>query len=405
MLRAARISGPRAIVALLTGRIPATGDAYQLYFVRSDDSDRAANRQSLGILLRLVGGTWSAVQPELFEPLPLPRALVEKLRVKAVDLGVLHELLRESLDEVTDWSPLEKGEVLHLLRRLHGTGTEDRARWRAMPLHRLVGGGRGSFDDRAHRAVGGLRLPPELESEIRVLEPDAEVTGLYLDVRVLDDDGILSEMLRSPRPDRFANQVVRALRPNEDGRVVLPRDSGLLDRLRDAAWMPHRDKRSALAPSNLLMLPRELQQHAAPLVRAGTLGDYGLVNDVGAAFWEVAEDVVREVLGRPTNSHQVRRLAGALDPSKVAGVEAGAYSLLSDAARLDAALIDDAINSPLANSHRGWALVRAAAAAVGIDSRKPISDAPATTRDVVVGLARALCVTVPAAHKTNTSVR
>jgi hypothetical protein len=386
----------RALIALLTGQIPATGDDHKLYYVRRQDSDRATNRQSLEILLRLLGKAWCAVEPELVEP--LSQALVEELRVEAVDFGVLHTLLRETLDESTDWSTVERGEASKLLRRLHGTASEERARWRKMPLHRMVGGNRDSFDDRALRAIGALRLPAELESEIRLLEPDVEIADLYFDVPALDDDGILRAMLASRRPYQFADQIGRALRHGNEDRVVLPRDSGLLDLLRGATWLPHRDNNSGLAPRALLLLPRELQESVAPLARRGALGDHRLVEEIAPVVWDTAENVVREILGRPASSRQIQRLATALDASKVAGVEDGAYSLLPDPDRLDVELIDDAINSPLAGSHRGWAVVRAAANALGID-RSPLHEAGAPAQDAVIGIARALCAAVPAARQ------
>jgi hypothetical protein len=98
-----------------------------------------------------------------------------------------------------------------------------------MPLHPGIEGERGSFDQRALRAVGKMRLPLELASEIRLLDPDPEVAQLYLDVPGLDEDGVLRAMLVSQRPHRFANHIVQALR--ESGK---PRNG--YD-LRDPGWV------------------------------------------------------------------------------------------------------------------------------------------------------------------------
>jgi hypothetical protein len=75
----------RAIRTLLTGRGSEVEEERRLYYVRSQDSDKDANRKTLGILLRLLGLSWCAIEPGLVEPLPL--ALVEDLHVKTLPKG------------------------------------------------------------------------------------------------------------------------------------------------------------------------------------------------------------------------------------------------------------------------------------------------------------------------------
>lgn len=380
----------RAIRTLLTGRRFEPGEEPELYYVRSRDSDRDTNRNTLGILLRLLGREWSAVAAELVEP--LPHAIVEDLHVKTVDAGVLHQLLGECLGGITDWSRLDLPGVLHLIQHLDATAADDRARWRAMPLHRGAGGERGSFDDRALRAVGEMRLPPELESEIRLLDPDREVANLYLDVPALDDDGVLRAMLVSRRPQQFAEHIVRALRTNGDGRVTLPRDSTLLGLLRDASWLPHRDDASGLAPRQVLVVPRELRSGISPLATAGAVGEHRLPEQVASAVWSVAETVVHEILGQPSRARQIQRLAGALNPAKIAEVDGGAYLILPEAQRVSATLLEDALQSPLAGSHPGWAIVRTAANLLDLGTeRQP--------HDTVLEFARSFCAPIPASRQ------
>ena len=377
----------RAIRTLLTGQACKPGEEPELYYVRSQDSDRNANRNTLDILLRLLGKAWRAVEAELVEP--LPHALVEDLHVKTVDAGVLQRLLGECLVGITDWSRLDQSGILHLLQYLHATAADDRARWRAMPLHRGAGGERGSFDDRALRAVGEMRLPPELESEIRLLDPDREVANLYLDVPALDDDGVLRAMLVSRNPQQFAEHIVRALRANKDGRVILPRDSKLRELLHNSSWLPHRDDASGVAPRQVLVVPRELWSGIAPLASAGAVGDLRLPEDVASPVWNAAEPVVHEILGRPSRTGQIRRLASALNPAKVAEVDGGAYLILPEARRVSLSLIEDALQSPLAGSHPGWAIVRTAAGLLEPNPDRQLND-------VVLEIARALCATIPA---------
>jgi hypothetical protein len=377
----------RAIRTLLTGRGSEVEEERRLYYVRSQDSDKDANRKTLGILLRLLGLSWCAIEPGLVEPLPL--ALVEDLHVKTVDAGVLHQLLDECLTERTDWSRLEQLEILHLLLSLHGTSPNDRARWRAMPLHRRAGGDRGCFDERALRAAGELRLPPGLESEILLLDPDREVADLYLDVPALDDDGILRAMLMSRRPYLFAEQIVLALRTGGDERVILPRDSRLIALLREAQWLPRRDDPSGLAPKFLLIVPRELRPEVVPLANGGAIGEYRFPEDVVPALWITAKSIIYEILGRPSRSLQLQRLARVLNPTKIAEVDDGAYLILPAAERVTHSLIEEALQSPLAGSHPGWALLRTAVNVIGPGGERQPHDAE-------LDIARALCAAIPA---------
>ena len=380
----------RAIRKLLTGRGFDPAEQPELYYVRSQDSNRAANRTTLGILLGLLGKAWSAVEAQLVEP--LPHALFEDLHVKAVDTGVLHLLLGQCLGTTRDWSRLDRPEILHLLQCLYGTVDDDRARWRAMPLHRGAGRERGSFDDRALRIAGEIPLPPELESEIRLLDPDPEVANLYLDVPAMDDYGVLRAMLVSRRPQQFAEHIVHVLRANEDGPVTLPRDSKLLELILNCPWLLHRDDTSGIAPRNVLVLPRELRPGIAPLANAGAVGDYRLPEEIASTVWSAAEEVVNAILGRPTPARQIHRLAGALNPAKVAEVDGGNYLILPEGQRVTPSLIEDALRSPLAGSHPGWAIVRTAESLLGGGNERQL-------HDTALEIARALCAPIPASRQ------
>ena len=127
------------------------------------------------------------------------------------------------------WYGLSDGEALQLLQDLYGATHEERERWRAMPLHRGIDGVRGAFDKRARRSTGRtneLRLPPELESEVRLLDPDSRVAHLYDSVPEMDRDGLLRLMLENAHPWRFAGQIVRSVRTSE-GSALLPQDREL----------------------------------------------------------------------------------------------------------------------------------------------------------------------------------
>lgn len=388
-----------AVRVLLTGHATGTGEVHDIFYVRSQDSELHGNRKTLEIMLKLLGRSWCAVEAVLVEP--LPHGLVERLRVKAIDIGVLHQLLQTCLASHVPWPNLEREDALHLIRRLHRTTPAEHGRWCEMPLHRVVGGGRDCFDTRALRATGELQLPPELQSEVRLLDPDAEVENLYLDVRQLDHDGMLRQMLLSPSPQRFAPWIVSALRPDDGDRITLPRDAELRQLLQEATWLPRADD-SGVAPQKVLLLPPELQSGVAPLAEAGALDGYYLPWEVETSAWEPFEEIVHELLKRPSRAQQVNRLANAIEPVFVACVDEGSYLIHPVADDVDTSLIEDALQTPLAGSHPGWTLVRSAVSALELGHTGVLSDASAAAQDAVVGFARSLCGPISAGHQVST---
>jgi hypothetical protein len=387
-----------AIIALLTGRISTSGDDPELYYVRRQDSDRDSNQKSLCFLLRTLGRTWCAIDASLVEL--LPHVLIDNLRIKAVDFGMLQKLLQECLDTTSQWPALDRDEAIHLLRCLYNTAPDVRLRWRQIPLHRKIDDIRGSFDDKALRAVGGLQLPSELESEIQLLEPDEELKDLYRDVPILDEKGILHAMLVSQQPHQFADRIVRALYLGNDDRVVLPPDATLLNLLEKKLWLPLCNGALGVAPGMLILLPStELSDSVAVLANAGALGGHRLADQVKPIIWHSAEKVVYEILRRPSPSRQIQWLVSAFDSSKIGDVNEGAFLLLPNAEYIDAPLIDGVIQSALADSHDGWSVVRAAAKALRINSQNTLDVAAANVRDSVVSIAKTLCGNVPDARQ------
>ena len=210
---------------------------------------------------------------------------LEALSVGQADHRALHRLLGECLDQPVDWTGLGDEEALHLLQHLYGGMAEDQERWRAMPLHRDVDGKRGPFDDRARRSTNemdGLRLPPELEAEIRLLDPDPSVAHFYDAVPLMDRDGVLQAILENSHPWRFAEQIVDSVRA--DGQMTLPRDSDLRDLLRHRCWLPHFDG-GGCAPDAVLIAPKELLKEISGLAAAGAFGDKRLPDDVDPGTW------------------------------------------------------------------------------------------------------------------------
>ena len=351
--------------------------------------DRSGNGLALRILLRLLDQSWCAVQGKLVES--LPQVVLEALSVGQADHQALHRLLRDCLDKHVDWTGLSDGEALQLLQDLYGAAHEEQERWRTMPLHRGVDGIRGAFNHRARRSTGKtgeLRLPPDLEAEVRLLDPDSEVAHLYDSVPDMDRDGLLQLMLEDSRPWRFAEQIVLSIRPSE-GPVLLPQDRELRDLLRRSRWLPQRDG-GALAPDAVLIAPKELLDAVAGLAAAGAFGAKRLPEAVDSGIWETANPVVREILGHLRRERQLQRMVDALDSHRVGQVDRGAWLVMPNPGLVNASLVEDALQTTLAGSHPGWKMVHAAARAIGHgDDRSQDSSEP------LVKLAKALCAPIP----------
>ena len=369
---------------LLAGRAPGVvGENAELFH------DRTGNGRALRILLRLLDRSWCAVQGQLVES--LSQDILETLAVGQADRQALHRLLGDCLDKPVDWTGLSDGEALQLLQDLYGATHDERERWRTMPLHRGGDGIRGAFNHRARRSTGKageLRLPPELEAEVRLLDPDFEVAHLYDSVPDMDRDGVLQLMLEDSRPWRFAKQIVLSIRPSE-GPVLLPQDGELRDLLRRSCWLPQRDG-GALAPDAVLIAPKELLDAVAGLAAAGAFGDKRLPEAVDSGIWGTAEPVVRELLGRLSRELQVQRMVDALESDRVEQVDRGAWLVMPKPDLIDASLVEDVLQTTLAGSHPGWRLVHTAVRVVGHGGdRSPDSSEP------LVKLAKALCAPIP----------
>ena len=374
----------RAARVLLAGRAAGVvGEDAELFH------DRSGNGRAVRILLRLLGRSWCAVQGKLVES--LSHDVLESLSVGQADHRALHRLLGDCLGRHVDWTGLNDGEALQLLQELYGATHEERERWRTMPLHRGVDGMRGTFNQRARRSTGRtgeLRLPPELEAEVRLLDPEPQVAHLYASVPGMDRDGLLQLMLEDSRPWRFAKQIARSVRSSE-GPVLLPQDRELRDLLRRSRWLPRRDG-GALAPDAVLIAPKELLHAVAGLAAAGAFGDKRLPEAVDPGIWRTAEPVVRAIFGGLSHRRQVQRMVDALDSDQVGQVNRGAWLVMPKPDFVDASLVEDALQTTLAGSHPGWKFVHAAARVVGHgDDRSPDSSEP------LVALAKALCAPIP----------
>ncbi|MCY4364099.1 MAG: hypothetical protein OXE42_18285 [Gammaproteobacteria bacterium] len=374
----------RAARVLLAGRAAGVvGEDAELFH------NRTGNGRAMRILLRLLDRSWCAVQETLVES--LPQDALEALSVGQTDYQTLYSLLGDCLDKPVDWTELSDEEALQLLQDLHSVSHEERERWSMMPLHRGVDGVRGAFNHRARRSSGRmdkLRLPPELEAEVRLLDPEPQIAHLYDSVPDMDHDGLLQLMLENSRPWRFAEQIAHSVRSSE-GPVLLPQNGALRDMLRRRLWLPRRDG-GALAPDAVLIIPKELLHAVAGLAAAGAFGDKQIPEAVDSGIWGTAEPVVRELLGRLGHERQVQRMVDAVVSDRVEQVEGGAWLVMSKPGLVDAYLVENALQTTLTGSHPGWKLVHATARVVGYGGdRLPDSSEP------LVKLVKALCAPIP----------
>ena len=354
---------------------------------------RAEGGQVLRILLRLLDQSWRAIQGNWVES--ISNDLANALSVSRVDLEVLHRLLGDCLEQRVDWTSLTDSEALQLLNHLYSAEPEAQRRWNAIPLHRGVDGNRAAFNSHARRSIGGranLRLPPELGSEVRLLNPDPEVAHLYASVPEMDDDGILQLMLEDSQPWRFAGRIVQSVR-SADGQVTLPRAQGLRELMRRRRWLPH-CVHGGLAPDAVLVAPKEVLHAVAELAKYGSFGDKRLPNAVDPAIWPAAEPVVREILGRLGRERQLQRIVDALDSDRVAQADGGSWLVFPDPMRVDASLVACALETTLAAHHPGWKLVHAVRSALGSSLTGFLE--PSVP---LVSLAKTLCGPVPVQYQ------
>ncbi len=344
----------RAIRTLLTGQRFEPQEEPALYYVRSQDSKKEINRETLRILLVLLNKEQCVVEARLVEPLPHETVLA--LRIKEVDTGVLRNLLNECISINVDWSKLDQNEVIHLLQSLYTTEVSEQAPWRAMPLHRRLSGGRGCLDDQVLQAVGEMTLPPELEAEVQLLNPDPEVARFYSDVPKLDDEGILQKILKKENPHQFFQKIIKILK-KDTGRIAIPRDEKLCSLLQNAAWLPLNNNISGIAPKNILFIPNSLYDQLVPLVTQGAFGEHRLPKDIVSTTWSTAEDIVKEIFEKPDLVHQIQHLTDALDTAKLAQIDDGSYLILPDAQQVSLALLKDALQTPLV-SLPGWSIIK-----------------------------------------------
>ena len=350
---------------------------------------RDGKRRALHILLRLLDQSWRAVQSTWVESISQDLAIA--LSVSQADVEALHRILDDCLEKPVDWTVLSDREALYLLQNLYSAEPEAQQRWRRMPLHRGGDGGRVAFNRHTWRSTGRTdesRLPPELGAEVRLLDPDSELAHLYDSVPVIDRDGILQLMLEDSRPWRFAERIVQAVR-SDDGQLTLPQASDLRELLRHRCWLPDRDG-GGLEPESVLVAPQEVLDAVADLASSNAFRDKRLPDAVDPRIWEMAERVVREILGRRGRDRQIQRMVDALDTNQVVRTNGGTWLVMSDPKLVDSSLIAGALKTPLPGSHPGWKLVHTVRNVLRRESSGFRDDS-----EPLVKLARALCGPVP----------
>ncbi|MYF83701.1 MAG: hypothetical protein F4176_06170 [Acidimicrobiia bacterium] len=350
---------------------------------------RGEHRSALLILLRLLDQSWRAVDRRVAGS--LSHNTLEAFSVSQADLEALHRLLDECLVSQVDWTTLRNEEALLLLKHSYSTDPALRHRWRDMPLHRDIDGMRGAFDDSAKRSgrTSETVLPSELRADVCILDPEPGVANLYEFIPALSRDHVLRLMLEASRPWCFAERIVQHLR-SDDGQISPPRDLDLRQLLRTSSWLPDRDG-EGLSPDAVLIAPEELLDAAADLAESGAFGAKKLPDSVDPQFWQMAEPVVREILGRRSHARQVERLADAMDPDRVARVDGGAWLVMSEPERVDGMLIDRALETTLSGSHRGWKFLHT----VNKILRRGATSASRDDRNALLKVARSLCAPVP----------
>ena len=386
-------SARQAVRTLLVGqRIPADAGEVELL---SPTSGR--ERKSLEVLLGIVGQPWRLAARQMLRA--FSEEVAEVLRVRRVSSSSLQLLLQSAVDgEAAAWGRLDEDSARHLLGHLH-TAVRDRPElWEQMPLHRFEDGSRGVIASNVWRAGDGVGgLSDDLRNELRILGPDKAVADLYEAIPVLDEEGVLLAMLLATEPHRFAERIVDGL-PRLDGHVSVSteRARGLL---KDRPWLPSADG-AGIAPRELLLVPPELLVELGDLAAAGALGAK-LQSAVEPDVWASAEPVVRDILNRPNRALQIRRIVGSLRAEPLAACDDGAWLIAPDADRAEASLVEDGLQTPLADVHRGWRVLGTVNQLVRGREGEGEGGGDGVPA-LVVEFAAALCGPVPAAQQVAT---
>jgi hypothetical protein len=391
----------RAIIILLTGNIAAHGNDQKLFYVRSQDSDKEDYAETLSILLNLLKKSWCKIEAFLIEP--LPHIYFSELQINSVDAGVLHELLEECLEQSVDWPGIQHKEAIHLLRSLSSLKNDEyRERWEKMPLHRGADGNRGPCSEKSKiRNKTTIELPPELQSEIRLLDPDPELQKFYHSYEPLNEDSILEAMLESQTPHQYISQIIQLLIP-VNRQIRLPENKDLLELIKNSKWLPLSNGDSGISPEKLMILPtKEIQEIVSSLAQDGVLGDYRLLNELHPEYREDVERIVKATLKKRIPD-QINQLSSAIVRSKIESINDGAYILLPDENSIEDSLIDLILNSTLPSCHSGWSLVSKVAKCLKIDSNKTLNSASSPVKNSIINLAKSLCGEISTKNQVST---
>ena len=341
------------------------------------------HESSLRILLDLLGQSWRAVDGRLVSA--ISQSTLKTLGVSQPDQGSVDRLVEDCLASHVEWTALADEDALHLLSHLYSAEPERQRRWRRVPLHRYRDGTRGELDKRTYRSIEAVdaSLPREFRAHVRLLDPDPEVSHLYNNTRVLNNDHILRWMLESPQPWRFADRIMNQLLP--DGQVSLPRDQELPNLLRESRWLPDRDG-EGVAPIDVLIAPQPVLDAVRGLAEHGAFGSKRLPDAIDPETWKAAKPVVTETMGGLRSGDQIERMARALETHTVAKVGAGAWLVMPDAELVKELLVSRALQTELVRKHRGWKLLQTVRQALR-RQHGHLGDTPKP----VLTLARSLC--------------
>jgi FtsZ-binding cell division protein ZapB len=391
----------RAIIILLTGNIAAHGNDQKLFYVRSQDSDKEDYAETLSILLNLLNKSWCKIEAFLVEP--LPHKYISELQISDVDAGVLHELLEECLEQSVDWPGIQHKEAIHLLRSLSShKNPEYHERWEKMPLHRGTDGNRGPCSKKSKIRNNTIELPPELQSEIRLLDPDPELQKFYHSYELLNEDSILEAMLERHTPHQYISQIIQLLIPDE-GQVSQPKNSDLIDLIKYSEWLPLRNGDSGVSPEKLILLPtEEIQDIVSPLAREGVLGGYRLLDELHPEYQEDVKRIVMSTLKKNRVPDQIIKLSSSIVASKIETINDGAFMLLPNEDNIEDSLIDHILNSTLPSCHSGWSLVSKVAKCLKIDSNKTLNSASSSVKNSIIDLAKSFCGEISSQNQIST---
>jgi len=386
-----------AMLSLLTGRILANEEECKLYCVLSKDLTGLENKRSVKTLLELIGRSWWYVDAQLVDSIPYN--IFEHLGISDVDYEVLQKLLLQCFEMSVDWSEMSKDDIVQILTRMHSMVPAYYETWKKIPLHRYNDGKRGIIDKNTYFTDNDYSVPKNFENEIKILEPDQEISKYYVHVKKLDKNAILRIMLKNRTAYLYSNYILNGLIHERKNIVTLPSDQEIISLLIESPWLPLESEDSGVSPKKILYFHHnELLEAVNGLANNNAIGAYILANRIDPNFWIRVRPLIISLFEEFPLVQQITRLSTALKSIDTGQIDNGAYLLMCKPEEINDNFIENVFATPLIGNHKGWKFIHIVNkfAVKSSDANENFNN---SIPYFIVELAQSFCSNIPAHHQ------